>query len=240
MGALHEGHLSLVREACRKSDFVVVSIFVNPTQFGPREDFKKYPRPESRDLDLLRNEGVDVVFLPRLKEMYRDLDETRVRPRECLSSILEGRFRPGHFEGVATVVLKLFRIVRPAYAFFGEKDFQQVRVIEGMVEDLFLDVQIKRCKTHRESSGLAMSSRNQYLSVEDRAAASEIYRQLVRARDPKSARRELRRLGFRIQYLEVWSPNLEKKLNHSSGRWLVAAIYKKVRLIDNLLRVRKK
>ncbi|SES78737.1 pantoate--beta-alanine ligase [Oceanicella actignis] len=177
MGYLHEGHLALVRRARAENDAVVVSIFVNPTQFGPNEDFDSYPRDPERDLLLLRAEGADAVFLPDAAEMYAPHAQTFVEA-ERLSRILIGRLRPGHFRGVATVVTKLFNIVAPDAAYFGEKDYQQLTVIRRMVADLDVPVRIVGVPTVREPDGLAMSSRNVRLSPEDRAAAPVLCRAL--------------------------------------------------------------
>jgi len=180
MGYLHAGHMDLVRRARAGCDRVVVSIFVNPTQFGPGEDFASYPRDAERDLAMLAGAGVDAVFLPDAAEMHRPGAETSVEVAR-LSRILMGRLRPGHFRGVATVVTKLFNIVRPDRAYFGEKDFQQLSVIRRMVEDLDFGIEITGVPTVREPDGLAMSSRNARLAPEDRAAAPVIFRALSRA-----------------------------------------------------------
>ena len=177
MGALHEGHLSLVREAKKQCAPVVVSIFVNPAQFGPTEDFKKYPRSLETDRAALERFGVDYVFAPPPEEIYPAGFRTAVEV-EGLSSRLEGRSRPGHFRGVSTVVLKLFEIVQPSFAFFGRKDAQQVRIIRQMAGDLNLDVQVVACPIVREADGLALSSRNVYLQAEERRASTALYRSL--------------------------------------------------------------
>ena len=177
MGYLHEGHLALIRRARAENGFVVVSIFVNPTQFGPAEDFDRYPRDLDRDLDLCRAAGVDLVFAPEVAEMYPPGYQTYVEV-EKLSQGLCGASRPGHFRGVATVVTKLFNIVAPDRAYFGEKDAQQLRVIKRMVADLNLPVAIVPVPTVREPDGLAMSSRNTYLSPDERRAALVLYRAL--------------------------------------------------------------
>lgn len=177
MGAIHEGHLSLVREALRRCSPVVASIFVNPTQFGPSEDLAKYPRPFEKDRAALEQLGVDYLFAPPVEEMYPKGFSTSVNV-EGLSDRLEGRSRPGHFRGVATVVLKLFEIVQPHSAYFGRKDAQQQAVIRRMAQDLDLDVQIITCPIVREKDGLALSSRNIYLKGEARQAATALYRAL--------------------------------------------------------------
>lgn len=170
MGALHEGHLSLVHAACKRTDVVIVSIFVNPTQFAPGEDFERYPRDIEADLEMLGAYGVDLVFTPSVEEMYGSGVETTVDPGP-LAARWEGEIRPGHFGGVATVVAKLLNIVRPDLAFFGEKDYQQLRVVTRMTEDLDLGVGIVGCPIIRDATGLALSSRNAYLTPEQRAAA---------------------------------------------------------------------
>lgn len=181
MGYLHDGHLSLVRRAREENDLVAVSIFVNPTQFGPNEDYERYPRDEERDLALLREAGVDAVYLPTPAVMYPPGYETYVTV-ERVSQRLEGERRPGHFRGVATVVLKLFNATQPTRAYFGRKDAQQLRVLQAMVRDLDLPVEIVPCDIVREPDGLAMSSRNVYLSPEQRSAATVLYRALTKAK----------------------------------------------------------
>jgi pantoate--beta-alanine ligase len=180
MGYLHDGHLSLVRQARQECSSVVVSIFVNPSQFGPKEDFSAYPRDVSRDLALLESVGVDLVWMPEVEDMYPAGYQTWVIV-EDVAQPLEGSMRPGHFRGVATVVAKLFNAVQPQKAYFGQKDAQQVAVIRRMTEDLNLDVDIVVCPIRREADGLAMSSRNKYLSPDERIAARELYRALTTA-----------------------------------------------------------
>jgi pantoate--beta-alanine ligase len=170
MGAFHEGHLSLVRASCERAGVTVVSIFVNPTQFGPDDDFDEYPRDIERDLELLAAEGVDFVFTPSVDAMYAPDASVTVTPG-VVARRWEGESRPGHFEGVATIVVKLLNVVRPDVAFFGEKDYQQLRVIEDVVAELDMPVTVVACPTIRESDGLAMSSRNAYLSAEERETA---------------------------------------------------------------------
>ncbi len=177
MGYLHEGHISLIRRARRDCEKVFVSVFVNPSQFGPGEDFKKYPRDPGRDEKLCREAGVDYIFMPAAEEMYRDHHSTYVEIGE-LSKIMCGRFRPGHFRGVATIVLKLFNIIPAGRAFFGMKDYQQLVIIKKMVTDLNVDIEIIGCPTIREKDGLAMSSRNRYLNNEERDNADIIYKSL--------------------------------------------------------------
>jgi pantoate--beta-alanine ligase len=182
MGHLHEGHLSLVRHSLERSDETVVSVFVNPAQFGEGEDFEEYPRDILRDTDLLVKEGVQHIFYPTPEEMYPPGFRTYVEPEE-ISRVLEGAVRPGHFRGVCTVVLKLLNIVRPHLAVFGWKDAQQAAVIEQMVRDLDVPVEVLRAPTVREADGLAMSSRNTFLEPEDRKAAAVIYKALRAGRD---------------------------------------------------------
>ncbi len=239
MGALHSGHASLVERALNENSTVAVSIFVNPTQFGPDEDLDKYPRTEAEDLALLKNLGVDMVYLPRSpQDLYPRQDRFSVVPPSRLTDILEGRFRPGHFEGVATVVLKLFQLIKPDRAYFGEKDYQQLKIIEAMVEDLFLDLEIVPCRTIRESSGLAMSSRNRYLSALEFERAAALSNILKTSPSPESASERLKLAGFEVDYVEVWDPDLQQKSGSPKGRWLAAVRMKTVRLIDNLKRLK--
>jgi pantoate--beta-alanine ligase len=177
MGALHEGHLSLVRAAASACDVVVVSIFVNPLQFGPREDLDAYPRDEAADLELAKGHGVDVMFCPSVSEMYPEEAATTVTVGP-LAGILEGEVRPGHFAGVATVLTKLFNIVAPDVAFFGQKDAQQVAVVRRMAADIFFDIEIVVCPTVRAPDGVALSTRNRYLSAEERHRARALARAL--------------------------------------------------------------
>jgi len=199
MGAFHEGHLSLIRAARAENEMVVVSLFVNPAQFGRGEDLTRYPRDEARDSRLAEEEGVDYLFAPAAEEMYPPGFQTWVEV-EQLSQPLEGAVRPGHFRGVATVCLKLFNIVRPRRAYFGQKDAQQVAVIKRMVRDLDLDLELRVLPTMRDEDGLALSSRNAYLSPEERAAAVALPRALA-TRDPERARALLNELV--VDYVEV-------------------------------------
>lgn len=182
MGALHEGHLSLVRRARLENDIVIVSIFVNPTQFGPSEDFERYPRDIEGDTEKLIKENVDILFMPDVSVMYPEGFLTYVEVKD-ISEKLCGAFRPGHFKGVATVVTKLFNIVKPTRAYFGQKDYQQSLIIKQMVKDLNMDIEIIVCPTIREKDGLAMSSRNSYLNNNQRTAATVIYRCLTEVSD---------------------------------------------------------
>jgi pantoate--beta-alanine ligase len=198
MGYLHEGHLTLVRRSCDENLHTVASIFVNPTQFGPGEDFERYPRDEVRDLAQLREAGVEAVYLPSAAEMYPPGYQTYVEV-EHVSERLEGASRPGHFRGVTTVVLKLLNAVSPDRAYFGRKDAQQLRVVQRMVRDLDLATQIVPCDIVREPDGLAMSSRNVYLTPAERLAAPVLYRALCEARDLFNAgERDADQLRFRV------------------------------------------
>jgi pantoate--beta-alanine ligase len=202
MGSLHEGHLALLRAARAEDDTVVMSLFVNPAQFGDSSDLARYPRDEERDLDLARASGVDLVFAPSADEMYPPGFQTWVDVTE-LGAILEGHFRPGHFRGVATVVLKLLNVVRPTRVYFGQKDAQQVEVIKRLLADLAVDVELRVVPTVRDEDGLALSSRNALLSPAERAAALALPRALA-TRDRHAALAELRSTnGLEIDYLEV-------------------------------------
>ena len=249
MGALHEGHLSLIRAAKAKSDVVAASIFVNPTQFGPNEDFTRYPRDLDRDLALLEREGVDVVFVPSVEEMYPQQSVTWVTV-EGLSERLCGKSRPGHFRGVATIVAKLFNIVEPDLAFFGQKDAAQVAIIRRMVRDLNMPVQIEVGPIVREPDGLAMSSRNAYLSPEQRKDALVLFRALTRVnklfqggeRNPAAlvaaARQELAtKPTVRLDYFEIVDPDELTPLATINRPALaaVAAFVGNTRLIDNIV-----
>jgi pantoate--beta-alanine ligase len=249
MGALHEGHLSLVDAAHSKAGKVVVSIFVNPTQFTDPKDFEKYPRNIQDDFSKLKSAGVDAVLCPQVEDMYRTASQTWVEVSN-LAQRWEGTFRPGHFRGVATVVLKLFQIVQPRFAIFGEKDFQQVRIIEQMVADLFCPIEIVRGEIFRESSGLAMSSRNIRLTAEEHRQALGISRGLFQAvkavqqGERKSiqleniVRAEIEKGSLaKIDYIaSVCEKNLEpiSRLSDEATRLLVAVQYPSVRLIDNI------
>jgi pantoate--beta-alanine ligase len=201
MGALHDGHLALLRAARAECDTAVMSLFVNPTQFGDAADLEGYPRSEERDLAVAAREGVDLVFAPSREEIYPDGFQTWVEVTE-LGGILEGRFRPGHFRGVATVVLKLFSIVRPDRAYFGQKDAQQVEVVRRMIADLALEVVLRVVPTVRDADGLALSSRNALLTPEERQRALALPRALA-TKDLDAAREELARSnGLEVDYLE--------------------------------------
>jgi pantoate--beta-alanine ligase len=243
MGALHEGHLSLMRRAKDECGACVASIFVNPTQFGPNEDFDKYPRDEARDFELCKAAGVDAVFCPTVTEMYNG-SCTTVRVTG-VADLWEGPLRPGHFEGVATVVHKLFGMVRPSHAYFGLKDFQQCRVIAKMTADLYLPIKLVFCETVRESDGLAMSSRNRYLSADERAIAPQIHATLQdiscgarAAALPtllEQGKTYLTNAGFRVEYLAAVNREMEPiESPEPEARLIVAAWLGRTRLIDNL------
>lgn len=249
MGYLHDGHLSLVKRSREECGEVVASIFVNPLQFSPREDFSQYPRDLDRDSGMLRECGVDALFLPSAAEMYPEGFSTHVEVTG-LTDCLCGRSRPGHFRGVATVVAKLFNIVQPDRAYFGQKDAQQVLVIRKMVEDLNMPVEIVAVSTVREADGLAMSSRNVYLSPDQRAAAPVLYDSLrAAARAASKGERDSRRLvemvrdmlssldGASIDYVEIRSlPDLKDKERLDSPSLLALAVkFGKIRLIDNIV-----
>jgi pantoate--beta-alanine ligase len=202
MGSLHDGHLALLRAARAENDVVVMSLFVNPAQFGDSSDLARYPRDEKRDLDLARESGVDLVFAPTEDEMYPPGFQTWVDVTE-LGAILEGRFRPGHFRGVATVVLKLLNVVRPTRVYFGQKDAQQVEVIRRLIADLAVEVELRVVPTVRDEDGLALSSRNAQLSPAERATALALPRALA-TRERAAALAELESSnGLEIDYLEV-------------------------------------
>jgi pantoate--beta-alanine ligase len=247
MGALHAGHAALIRHARRENNKVVVSVFVNPTQFGPKEDFKKYPRPFSRDRRLCEALGVNILYHPSAKEIYPEGFRTFVIV-EGLSEKLCGRFRPGHFRGVATIVLKLFEAVGPERAYFGEKDYQQLTIIKTMARDLNLPSQIIGCPTIREKDGLALSSRNRYLSPKEREAAPLFYEALSNAvkktrpniAPPKilsEAKREILKIqGSVIDYVSLVKDGTLEDVKKISGRMRIVAAMRlgNTRLIDNI------
>jgi pantoate--beta-alanine ligase len=249
MGALHEGHLSLVRAAKAQCDAVAVSIFVNPTQFGPTEDLAKYPRQFDRDCQLLQQEGVDILFAPPVEEIYPQGNVTWVLV-EGLSDKLDGRSRPGHFRGVTTVVAKLFHTIEPHAAFFGQKDAAQLAVIRRMVRDLNFPVEIVACPIVREADGLAMSSRNAYLNQEERARALILHRSLERVeRDFRGGERIAAKLIsaarevlvseplVRVDCLEIVDPDSLDPVERISSKALIAiaAYVGTTRLIDNIV-----
>ena len=248
MGALHEGHLSLVREARRMCDVVVVSVFVNPAQFGPGEDFERYPRNLTQDTALLTDYNVDYIFAPPVEEIYPKGFTTYVNV-SGLSKLLEGEARPGHFRGVATIVTILFNIVKPDFAFFGQKDAQQAVIIRRLVKDLALDTEVIVLPTVREDSGLAMSSRNAYLTPEEQEAATVIHRALAKAKEAyKAGEKHAAKLidlvrttieaepRVRVDYISVNDGDTLESLEKLDDRHMliaVAAYIGKIRLIDN-------
>jgi pantoate--beta-alanine ligase len=250
MGALHQGHLSLVRRARRENDMVVVSIFVNPLQFGPQEDLKKYPRTLAKDVALLKKDKVDVVFAPSAATMYPEGSSAQVRIA-ALDGILEGAVRPGHFAGVATVVAKLFNMVQPTRAYFGEKDYQQVRVIDRLIKDLNMPVRLVACPTVREADGLASSSRNRFLSNKEREEAVKIYqalflgRELVSEKIMKKPAQVVARLHqifsripkCKVDYIVLADPETLRSMKKIRRPALLAAAIRigKTRLIDNII-----
>ena len=250
MGALHEGHLSLVRRSKQENHTTVVSIFVNPTQFGPAEDFQNYPRDTEGDLEKLRKEEVDILFIPNASLMYPGGFSTHIEV-EGLSDKLCGAFRPSHFKGVATVVMKLFNIVKPARAYFGQKDFQQTVVIRRMVKDLDMNIDIVLCPTIRERDGLAMSSRNAYLNEAQRAAAPVVFRSLSEASgliksgiiDATHIQRIMQESILAepavsgVDYMGIYDPVTLNVLSEVRDEVLLAAAVKigRTRLIDNIL-----
>jgi len=222
MGALHAGHLSLVQRSQRENAATAVSIFVNPTQFDQAHDFDHYPRQTERDLTLLKEAAVDAVFLPSRNEIYPDAYRYRVGESE-LSLRLCGAHRPGHFDGMLTVVMKLLNIVRPTRAYFGEKDYQQLLLVRGMARAFFLDTEIVGCPIVREPDGLAMSSRNQHMDAAQRRLAASLHQVLREPMETADARAHLQQLGFDVDYVEDFD-----------GRRLAAVRLGGTRLIDNV------
>jgi pantoate--beta-alanine ligase len=249
MGALHSGHLSLIKQARQQCSSVVASIFVNPTQFGPSEDFAKYPRTLPSDTEKLENAAVDCLFLPEAKDIYPQNYSTYVTV-EGLSDRLEGRLRPGHFRGVSTVVMKLLQIIQPQFAYFGRKDAQQAAIISRMAKDLNLDSEIVVCPIQRETDGLAMSSRNVYLDSSNRQAATVLHRALQAAqlllkngtRDALSLQSAMHRVlkeepSAKIDYAEIVDAETFEPLTHLNRKAyvLIAAKFGETRLLDNML-----
>lgn len=249
MGALHIGHISLIEAALKKCDYVVVSIFVNPTQFVPGEDFEKYPRPFEADLEICKKQGVDAIFAPSPKEMYPGENLTWVNV-EKITEPLCGQFRPGHFRGVTTVCSKLFNIVTPDIAFFGQKDAQQAIVIKRMVADLNMPLEIVVCPTVREPDGLAVSSRNKYLTQQQKKDAANIYKSLMKSRemidagvkDVSKIAAEMRNIlqnvpSIEIEYISILEADTLGNIDRIGGKILAAVAVKigSARLIDNIL-----
>jgi pantoate--beta-alanine ligase len=255
MGNLHEGHLKLVQEASQRCDVVVVSIFVNPTQFGAGEDFTNYPRTFESDCNLLADANCDILFAPSVEEIYGDQPQKTTVQVDELASDLCGQYRPGHFTGVATVVTKLFNIVQPNVALFGEKDYQQLAIIQYLARDLCFDLEVIGVPTVRANNGLALSSRNEYLSVDELSLAPAIYatmqtmqQQVLAAAEQgkidfraiaKKGRHVLESQQFVVDYVEIRNPDLSPA-DIQSPKWiiLVAAKLGKTRLIDNLSVIR--
>jgi pantoate--beta-alanine ligase len=249
MGYLHQGHLSLIRRARQSSDIVVISIFVNPTQFGPQEDLDRYPRNLKRDAELAEEEGVDYIFHPDVSELYPEGYKTYVFVEE-LSDKLCGANRPGHFRGVTTIVLKLFNIIQPQLAYFGQKDAQQAIIIRRMVEDLNLDIKIEVAPIVREADGLAMSSRNAYLNSEERKTALVLYRSLKAAeklieqgeRNSSAIAHEMKKIisqepSAKIDYISLTdNKNLQELAIIKKEVLIALAVHiGKTRLIDNIV-----
>ncbi|CAN7347878.1 pantoate--beta-alanine ligase [Rossellomorea sp. LjRoot5] len=249
MGFLHEGHLTLAKEARSQNEIVVMSIFVNPLQFGPNEDFDRYPRDVERDTELARTSGVDILFIPEVADMYRGSQSVTMRVKERVD-VLCGRKREGHFDGVVTVLTKLFHLVQPTRAYFGQKDAQQVAVVEGLVSDYFFPVEIIRVPTVREEDGLAKSSRNVYLSEEERQVAPFLYRSLKEAaksiedgeRTPSVITGRISKIiqantSGTIDYVEVYSyPELEELKQLEDDIIIAIAVqFQQARLIDNII-----
>ncbi|MBU2597188.1 MAG: pantoate--beta-alanine ligase, partial [Planctomycetes bacterium] len=249
MGALHEGHFSLIKAAKKQCDFVAVSIFVNPTQFGPGEDLAKYPRPFDADVKACKELGVDIIFAPSDKEMYPEKNITWVNV-EKLSEPLCGKSRPGHFRGVATVCAKLFNIVQPDVAFFGQKDAQQAVIIQRMVADLNMPMEIVVCPTVRQIDGLAMSSRNKYLNDKERKDAALLYAALQEAemligagvRKSSELVREMEKIlkiskQIKVEYISIVNAQTLDEIDEVKGKVLIAIAAKlgSARLIDNIM-----
>lgn len=222
MGALHSGHEELLKRARIENDFVILSIFVNPTQFNDPNDFAKYPKTWEQDCAMAQRNGVDAIFLPRYAEMYPDNYRYKVSENDY-SRILDGAHRPGHFDGVLSVVMKLFNLTVPHRAYFGEKDFQQMTLIKGMVESFFMNLEIVPVPTVREHDGLAMSSRNTRLSAQERNQAPLIYKAISESKSAKEATEILTAQGFKVDYV-----------TDIENRRYVAAFLGEVRLIDNV------
>lgn len=250
MGALHQGHLSLVKKSIAENHFTLVTIFINPTQFNATKDLEKYPQNLPRDFDLLQKVGCSAVFIPSIKEMYHGNVTAKKYDFGMLTQHMEGRFRSGHFEGVATIVEKLFLLVEADVAYFGEKDFQQLQVIKKVACDLPIKTKITPCETRREANGLAMSSRNELLSVPIRKDAKIIYQTLCRAKEKfrggdspfeikNFVAKVLKKTGFALEYFEIadaenCTPITEKDDRLKNIRGFIAVVVEGVRLIDNI------
>ncbi|UOF00722.1 pantoate--beta-alanine ligase [Bdellovibrio reynosensis] len=222
MGALHAGHEELLKKARKENDVVVLSIFVNPTQFNDPNDLQKYPKTWEQDLAMAERNGVEAIFYPQYEEMYPDKYRYKVSENDY-SNLLDGQHRPGHFDGVLSVVMKLFNVVAPTKAYFGEKDYQQMTLIKGMVESFFMDLEIVPVPTVREKDGLAMSSRNTRLTAQQRELAPAIYKSLTESKSAGEAALKLENLGFVVDYV-----------TDIGKRRFAAAKLGDVRLIDNV------
>ena len=249
LGYLHKGHLFLIKVAKETCDEVVVSIFVNPLQFGPGEDYERYPRDISRDAEICQKEGVNAIFVPSLEEMYPQGYSTFIDMQGNLTQVLEGKLRPGHFRGVNTVLTKLFNIVHPNLSFFGEKDYQQALIVKKMVKDLNLDAKIVLLPTVREKDGLALSSRNSYLTLKQRRAAAVLYKSLTKAKemiekgeeDPKEVIFLIRDLInkeplAKIDYVALVDSLTFERVSQIKDNVLIVLAVRigKIRLIDNI------
>jgi pantoate--beta-alanine ligase len=249
MGYLHKGHLSLVKKAREENDIVIVSIFVNPTQFGPKEDLSRYPRDLERDFGLLEELGADVIFTPSAADIYPKDFQTYIDPVGPPVNEAEGAVRPGHFKGVATVVLKLFNIIHPTNVYFGQKDAQQVLVIANMIRDLNLSINLRILPTIRETDGLAMSSRNAYLTGTDREAATILYRSLLAGKQASQTTKDIDEIRkaiteifsteskIELEYIEIRHAKTFEQLKtlKAPALFLIAAKTRTTRLIDNFV-----
>lgn len=248
MGALHQGHISLVQESKKENDFTIVSVFINPTQFNNSEDLDKYPRNQEDDIKILNKYGADAVFFPNIEDIYPNGQKSDHFEFNGLENQMEGQFRPGHFDGVATVVRRFFEIVQPLKAYFGEKDFQQLRIIQQMVQSFYLPIQIVPVPIKREEDGLAMSSRNLRLSKELRAEAPKIYQILLAAKDflkdhtiqqtKAFVEEQFKNSLLELEYFEIAEEegliSVNQKKAGQSIRAFIAAFADDIRLIDNL------
>lgn len=248
MGYLHEGHLSLVNEAIKENDIVVMSVFVNPLQFGPNEDFDTYPRDEERDAEIAKEHGVDFLFMPSVDEMYSEKRNVTMQVHD-IANVLCGRSRPSHFEGVVTVLTKLFHIINPTQAYFGMKDAQQLAVIKALVDEFNFPVNIVGVNTVRESDGLAKSSRNVYLNGNERSEATSLYKSLLHGKNLivdgikntdniiNKVKENLRQTSGKVDYVELLNyPNLEPIDEINETIIIAVAVrFKNARLIDNLI-----
>ena len=222
MGAIHKGHLSLIERSITQNDYTVVSIFINPTQFNAPNDFKNYPKDLDKDKSLLASIGIDALLIPDEKEVYSEKYRFKVAENKY-SKLMEGSSRPGHFDGVLTIIMKLLHVVNPSRAYFGEKDYQQFKLIKDMVSSFFIDTKIIACKTIRNRDGLALSSRNQLIPSENKKVASKFYHCLRSSKSSEEVKIELNNIGFDVDYIE-----------EHDGRRFGAIKLGQVRLIDNV------